>query len=185
MMSLFHDVRYGVRVLIKSPGFLTAAVLSLALGIGANATIFTMINTVFLQPLPVKQPSELMYVYGTDTNNPKNSVLGAFQPVSYPNYRDYKTQNDAFVDLAVYTFPQGVSLGGGEKPAPVNVEVVSGNYFSLLGVTPAYGRTFLPEEDLEAGANSVAVLNYKFWQRQFGGNLGVIGSTIRLNGHPF
>src|SRR6476646_4117332 len=141
-MTLLQDIRYGVRVLLKSPGFLIAAVLSLALGIGANATIFTMINTVFLQPLPVEKPSELMFVYGTDTNN-SNSLFGAFLPVSYPNYRDYKGQNAVFVDLAAYTFPQAVSLGGGEKPTPVNVELVSGNYFSLLGVRPALGRTFL------------------------------------------
>jgi putative ABC transport system permease protein len=183
-MSLLHDVRYGVRVLLKSPGFLIAAVLSLALGIGANATIFTMINTVFLQPLPVEKPSELMYVYGTDTNN-TNSLFGAFLPISYPNYRDYRAQNAVFVDLATYTFPQAVSLGGGEKPLPVNVQVVSGNYFSLLGVRPELGRTFLPEEDKDTGASAVAVLNHKFWQRQFGGNPGVVGSTIRLNGHPF
>src|SRR5262249_7579896 len=169
-MNLSQDVRYGVRVLLKSPGFLVAAVLSLALGIGANATIFTMINTVFLQPLPVEKPWELMYVYGTDSSNPQNGVLGAFHPLSYPNYLDYKVQNEVFVDLAAYTFPQGVSLAGGEKPTPVNVQVVSGNYFSLLGVRPALGRMFLPEEDRETGKSSVAVLNHKFWQRQFGGN---------------
>jgi hypothetical protein len=84
VMSLLHDVRYGIRVLLKSPGVLVAAVLSLALGIGANATIFTMINTVFLQPLPVEKPSELMYVYGTDSANAQNAVLGAFHPLSYP-----------------------------------------------------------------------------------------------------
>jgi len=126
-----------------------------------------------------------MYVYGTDSSNAQNAVLGAFHPLSYPNYRDYKGQNDVFVDLGVYSLPRGVSLGGGEKPAPVNVQVVSGNYFSLLGVRAAFGRTFRPEEDQETGASSVAVMNHKFWQRQFGSNPGVIGSTIRLNGHPF
>src|SRR5713226_4016541 len=107
-MSAIQDVKYGVRTLLKSPGFLIAAVVSLALGIGANATIFTMINTVFLQPLPVEKPSELMYVYGTDTSNAQNSLLGAFMPVSYPNYVDYKNQNDVFTDLAVYNFPVAV-----------------------------------------------------------------------------
>src|SRR6058998_3684643 len=104
-MSLVHDVRYGVRVLLKSPGFLIAAVLSLALGIGANATIFTMINTVFLQPLPVENPSELMYVYGPDVNNSQNPLFGAFMPVSYPNYADYQAQNDVFRELVAYSFP--------------------------------------------------------------------------------
>src|SRR5262245_47785673 len=127
-MTLLHDVRYGIRVLLKSPGFLAAAVVSLALGIGANATIFTMINTIFLQPLPVEKPSELMFVYGTDANNNGNSVFGQFMPVSYPNYRDYKADNDVFTDLGVYSFPNPVSLGTGGKPLPANVQLVSGNY---------------------------------------------------------
>src|SRR5215475_3420187 len=103
-MTLLQDVRYGVRVLVKSPGFLIAAVVSLALGIGANATIFTMINTIFLQPLPVDKPAELMFIYGTDSSNAQNSLIGAFQPVSYPNYVDYKTQNDVFQDIGLYSF---------------------------------------------------------------------------------
>lgn len=185
-MTFLQDVRYGIRVLLKSPGFLIAAVVSLALGIGANATIFTMINTVFLQPLPVEKPSELMYVYGTDTSNAQNSLLGAFLPVSYPNYVDYKNQNDVFADLAVYSFPNAVSAAAaGEKPAPVNVQLVSGNYFSVLGVKATLGRTFLPEEDRDAGTSAVAVLDYKFWERRFGSNPGVIGTTFRLSGHPF
>lgn len=183
-MTVIQDVRYGVRVLLKSPGFLIAAVLSLALGIGANTTIFTMINTVFLQPLPVEKPSELMYVYGTDANNAQ-SVFGSFLPISHPNFVDYREQNDVFTDLGAYSFPLPVSLGGGEKPAPINVQLVSGNYFSLLGVHAAFGRTFLPEEDRTLGTHPVAVLNYDFWQRRFGGSAAIIGDTVRLNGHPF
>src|SRR6185436_13684386 len=121
-MNLLQDIRYGLRVLVKSPGFLLAAVLSLALGIGANAMIFTLVNALFLQPLPVEKPAELMTVYGTDTNNPTNPLFGGFMPVSYPNYADYQAQNDVFQDLATYSFPQGVSLGGGEKPSPINVQ---------------------------------------------------------------
>src|SRR5262245_45048955 len=184
-MTLLQDVRYGSRVLLKSPGFLLAAVVSLVLGIGANATIFTMINTIFLQPLPVEKPAELMSVYGTDTNNTSNALLGQFMPFSYPNYVDYKTQNAVFSELAVYSFPNRVSLGGGGKPEPANVQLVSGNYFSALGVKAALGRTFLQEEDKAAGTSSVAVLDYKFWQRRFGGKSGIVGDTIRVNGHPF
>src|SRR5215831_9761443 len=146
-MTILQDVRYGLRVLIKSPGFLLVAVLSLALGIGANATIFTMINTVFLRPLPVENPLQLMFIYGTDTSNNQNAVLGAFLPLSYPNYVDYKNQNDAFVDIAVYGFPANVPVAAaGERPAPATAQLVSENYFSLLGVNPAMGRAFLPEE---------------------------------------
>jgi predicted permease len=184
-MTLLQDVRYGARVLLKSPGFLIAAVVSLALGIGANATIFTMINTIFLQPLPVEKPSELMFVYGTDSSNAGNAVFGQFMPVSYPNYVDYKQQNSLFSELGVYSFPRQVSLGTGGKPEPANVQLVSANYFSALGVKAALGRTFIPEEDTAAGTSSVAVLDYKFWQRRFGGNPGAVGGTIRVNGHPF
>src|SRR5437016_1209729 len=166
-MTFLQDVRYGIRVVIRSPGFLVAAVVSLALGIGANATIFTMINTVFLQPLPVEKPAELMYVYGTDASNTQ-SLFGAFLPVSYPNYIDYKNQNDVFSALAVYSFPNAVSAAAaGEKPAPVNVQLVSGNYFSVLGVKAASGRTFLPEEDVDAGTSAVVVLHYRYWERRF------------------
>src|ERR1051326_5104107 len=100
-MTLLHDVRYGFRVLLKSPGFFLAALLSLALGIGANATIFTIIDSVFLQPLPAEKPGDLMYIYGTDAANANsNAILGAFLPVSYPNFVDYRAQNDVFTDMA-------------------------------------------------------------------------------------
>src|SRR6516165_6323344 len=130
-MTIFQDLRYGIRVLLKSPGFLLAAMTSLALGIGANATIFTMINTVFLQPLPAEKPADLMYVYGTDNSGNKNAVLGAFMPVSYPNFVDYKEQNDVFTDLALNSFPNVVNAAvAGEKSSPINVQLVSTNYFS-------------------------------------------------------
>src|ERR1051325_321583 len=140
-MTLSQDVRYGVRVLLKSPGFVIAAVLSLALGIGANTTIFTMINAVFLQPLPVEKASELMYVFGTDSNNP-NSLFGSTMPISYLNFADYRAQNHVFTDTAAYSFPISVSLAGGEKPTPILGQLVSGNYFSLLGVHISMGRGF-------------------------------------------
>ena len=183
-MALSQDVRYGIRVLLKSPGFLIVAVLSLALGIGANTTIFTMVNSIFLQPLPVEKPGELMYVYGTDAAN-RTSIMGTFLPISYPNFADYRAQNNVFAEMGAYSFPVPVSLAGGEKPTPILGQLVTGNYFSLLGVHIAIGRGFIPEEDRTPGTHAVAVLNYKFWQRQFGGNSGIVGQTIRLNGHPF
>jgi predicted permease len=183
-MTLTQDIRYGIRVLLKSPGFVVAAVLSLALGIGANTTIFTMVNSIFLTPLPVEKASELLFVYGTDSNN-ANNVLGAFLPISYPNFSDYRQQNDVFVDTGAYSFPLPASLAGGEKPTPIMTQLVSGNYFSLLGVHIPVGRAFLPEEDQTPGAYAVAVLNYRFWQRRFGGETSIVGQTIRLNGHPF
>jgi putative ABC transport system permease protein len=185
-MTIFQDLRYGIRVLLKSPGFLLAAMTSLALGIGANATIFTMINTVFLQPLPAEKPADLMFVYGTDNSGNKNAVLGAFLPVSYPNFVDYKEQNDVFTDLALNSFPNVVNAAvGGEKPSPINVQLVSANYFSTLGVRAVYGRTFLPDEGTDEETSSVAVLDYKYWERRFGANPAVINSTIRISGRPF
>ena len=183
-MNLSQDIRYGIRILAKSPGFVLAAVLSLAVGIGANTTIFTMVNAMFLQPLPVERISELMFVFGTDSNN-TNTIFGSSLPVSYPNFVDYRAQNDAFVDMAAYSFPVIVSMGGGEKPTPISGQLVSGTYFSLLGVRITVGRAFLPEEDQIPGARRVAVLNYKFWQRQFGGKTDVIGTNLRLNGQQF
>src|SRR5215831_20853799 len=161
-MNLSQDIRYGIRILAKSPGFVIAAVLSLALGIGANTTIFTMVNALFLQPLPVERISELMFVYTTDSNN-SNSFLGSSLPVSYPNFVDYRAQNDSFVDIAAYSFPLPVSMGGGEKPTPVSAQLVTGNYFELLGVHVTIGRSFLPDEDQTPGTRPVAILNYKFW----------------------
>jgi predicted permease len=183
-MRLSQDVRYGVRVLLKSPGFLLVSVVSLALGIGANTTIFTMVNSVLLQPLPVQNPAELMYIYGTDSNN-REGLFAGFLPVSYPNFVDYRAENEAFVDVGVYGFPMPVTLGGGGKPAPMLVQLVTASYFSLLGVAPAIGRMFLAEEDQTPGTHAVAVLNYQYWQRRFGGDPSVIGNIIRLNGHPF
>src|SRR5579884_2129647 len=184
-MNFLQDVRYGVRLLLKSPGFLLTAVVSLALGIGANTTIFTMVNAIFLQALPVEKLPELMFIYGTDSNN-SNSFLGAFLPISYPNFVDYRAQSsEAFSDLGVYSFPVPASLGGGEKPTPTSIQLVSGNYFSLLGVPITIGRGFLPEEDQTPGARRILILNYKFWQRRFGGKTDVVRSDIRLNGLPF
>jgi hypothetical protein len=178
-MTLSHDVRYGIRIVFKSPAFVIAAVLSVVLGIGANTTICTMINAVFLQPLPVEKPAELMYVYRTDTNN-SNNVLGTFLPVSYPNFADYRAQNGVFADTGAYGFPISVGLGGGEKPTPVLAQLVSGNHFALLGVHIAVGRGFIPQEDRAPAERRVAVLNYRFWQRRFGAGREIIGEPDNL-----
>src|SRR5215210_5074797 len=145
MGTLMQDIRFGARMLFKSRAFTVVAILSLALGIGANTTIFTLVNAVLLQPLPVAEPAQLMSVFGTDENNRGNQL--DYAPISYPNYVDYRDQNNVFSGLLIYGFT-GMSLSGsGGEPEQINGLMVSGNYFDLLGVKAAQGRTFLPDED--------------------------------------
>jgi len=183
MDTLWQDFRYGLRLLVKSPGFATVAVLSLALGIGANTTIFTLINTLFLKPLPVEEPSRVMAIFGTDANEIGNAV-GQFLPVSQPNLTDYRQNNTVFSGLTIMTFG-AVSLSGTEEPANLGAQLVSGNYFDVLGVKAAFGRTFLPEEDTTLGTHPVVVLSYGSWKRRFGGDPTLVGRTITLNRLPF
>jgi predicted permease len=160
--------------------FTLVAVLSLALGIGANTAIFTLVNALFLNPLPVERPSELVSLQTVDERNPGVSS------VSYPNFRDFKNESDVFSGLAAYSFPNLIALrvGGGE-PEQVFVEFASGNYFDVLGVEPALGRFFLPEEDETPGSHPVAVLSHGLWTRRFGSDPRVLGTTVPLNGHAF
>lgn len=180
MRTLWLDLRYVLRGLARSPGFAAAAVISLALGIGANTTIFTLINAVFLNPLPVEKPSELLAVLTVDANNP------GVWTVSYPNYKDLRDQNEVFDSLAAYSFPNPASMQArGNEPEQIMVEFVTGNYFDVLGLKPAAGRFFLPEEDKTPGAHPVVVLGYGFWTRRFGRDPRVLGSTFALNGRQY
>ncbi len=179
MRTLGQDVRYSFRTLVKNPGFASVAVISLALGIGANTTIFTLINAVFLNPLPVERPSELLAVLTVDAHNP------GVWTMSYPNYRDVRDENAVFNGLAAYSFPNPASMSArGDEPEPIFLEFVTGNYFDVLGIEPALGRFFLPEEDETPGSHPVVVLGHGFWRRRFGGDPKVLGSTIGLNGRP-
>jgi putative ABC transport system permease protein len=183
METMIQDVRYGFRMLLKSPGFTLVAALSLALGIGANTTIFTLINAVFLQPIPVEDPPRLVSVFTTDERN--KGDFNDFMPTSQPNFRDYRDGATLFAGMAAH---QGVGLNfvdGTGKPERINGEIVSGNYFDLLGVKAALGRTFLPEEDRTPGASPVVVLSQGFWKKSFGGDSQIIGKPIKLNGREF
>src|SRR5947209_4451660 len=156
MDRFWQDLRYGFRLLIKSPGFSIVAILSLALGIGANTAIFSLISGFLLTPLPVDQPRQLVTIFTADKKNPGNL------PVSHYNYNDYRDKGDAFSGVIAYTFG-GASMKSGDKTEPVNYEIASGNYFDVLGVKAARGRTFLPEEDKTPGANPVAVISDGLW----------------------
>jgi predicted permease len=177
--DFWQDLRYGVRVIVKSPGFTLAAVLSLALGIGANTTIFTVVKALFLNPLPVEDADTLVALFTTDEKNKGqgNDLL----PISKPNYQDLRDQTDVFSSVAGFSFA-GVSLSSGTgDPEDLPAVLVSSNYFDLLGVKPALGRTFLPEEDGAPGAHPVVVISHRLWKNRFGSDPGLIGKTIRLN----
>jgi len=176
---LWQDVRFGLRQLRKAPGFTVVALLSLVLGIGANAVIFSLISTILLRPLPVDRPGEVVAIAQTKQNN---SLY--VQPMSYLNYLDMRDRNHSLTGMGVYRFaPMSLSHNGNNER--VWGYLVSGNYFDLLGVRPALGRMFSVEEDRKPLANPVVVLSYGCWKRRFGGDEGLVGRTLLINGHSF
>jgi predicted permease len=180
-----QDLRGGLRMLKKSPGFTFVAVLSLALGIGANTAIFTIINAVFLHPLPVEEPSRLAEVFTHDTITFNANANFQLTGTSLPNYEDYRDQNNVFTGLATVTFPITLNWGGRAEPQQLNASLVSGNFFDVLGVKPYRGRTFLADGDKKIGGNPEVVLSYSLWARRFGSDEKFIGQTILLNGTPY
>ena len=177
MESLIKDIRYGLRNLIKRPGFTAVAVITLALGIGANTAIFSLISTVLLRPLPVAHAEQLVEVYGT-THHGADYTLQ-----SYLNYKDYRDRNNVFSGLMSYRFaPMSMSHEG--RNERVWGFLVSGNYFDTLGIHPFLGRYFLPEEDQTLGSHPVAVITYACWQKRFASQ-NVIGQPLRINGVTF
>jgi len=177
MQTLWQDLRYGARTLLKKPGFTLIAIITLGLGIGANTAIFSLVNTVMLRPLPVAAADRIVEVIPLG----KGSNIGAF---SYPLYKDFRDKNEVLDGLATYFFaPMSLSLNGVNERAWGYL--VSGNYFDVLGVRAIKGRMFTQEEDRVPGANPVAVVSYGCWQRRFGGDPNLVGRTIKLNGHDF
>jgi predicted permease len=174
---MINDLRFAVRMLIKYPAFSIVAFLALVLGIGANTTVFGIINALLLRPLPVGHAEEVVKVFTTDNHIPGN------QSSSYLNFQDYAKQNTAFSSMAAYTFA-GMGLTRGSDTLNVGGLLVSGNYFDLLQVKPCLGRTFLPEEDSAPTGHPVVVLGYNFWKK-LGGDPTMVGSPITLNGHSF
>jgi predicted permease len=176
-----QDLRGGVRNLLKRPGFTSIAVLSLALGIGANTAIFTIINAVFLHPLPVEKPSELAQMYTRDTLTVDTNANFQLTPTSLPNYEDYHDQNSVFSGLAADTFTIPLNWGGQAEPVQLLGVLVSPNFFDVLGVKAYRGRTFSPDEGKKVGADPVVVLSYALWAHRFGSSDKIIGQTISLN----
>jgi predicted permease len=178
MEKLLKDTRYAVRMLMKSPGFTMVAVLSLALGIGVNTAIFTVVNAVLLRPMPVERPEELVeiYTYG-DENYPQATS-------SYLDYVDLRDQNDVFSGLVAHSM-MFASFSRDTGSQLLMGELVTGNYFDVMGIEPVIGRDFLPEEDQSPGTHPVAILNYGFWQREFGADQEIIGQTFKMNGTTY
>jgi predicted permease len=173
MKNLLHDVRYGLRVLAKSPGFTAIAILTLALGIGANTALFSVVNGVLLNPLPFPNPDQLFALYSkTDTFNQSS--------VTYLNFLDWQKNNHSFSSLCAFR-SDNYNLTGAGEPERLHAHMVSLEFFPMLGLRPLVGRTFRPEED-QAGASPVAVISDALWKRRFASSPEVIGKSITLNG---
>ena len=173
---MFQDLRYGVRTLVKSPAFTLVAALSLALGIGANTAIFSLVNAALLRPLPVRDADRLVSVFMADQRNPGNL------PLSDLNYRDLRDQNQVFSEMAAFTFAQ-LNYATGSESEQIPAQVVTANYFSVLGAEPTLGRGFRADED--KSMVPVAVISYGFWDRRLGKDPNVVGKTLTLNRTPF
>jgi len=185
METMWQDIRYAVRMLIKNPGFSAIAVLSLALGIGANTTIFTIVNAILLHPLPVKDISRLVEVDTVDTKTLVTTANTTKLGMSYPNCQDYARENQVFSGVSCIAGPLPLTWSGGAEPKQVLGQLVNANYFDVLGLTPARGRFFLPDEDTKPGGNNVAVLSYSLWVNKFGSDPNIAGKVMTLNATPY
>lgn len=175
MNTLLKDLRYGVRSLLKRPAFTAIAIATLALGIGANTAIFSLVNSVLLRALPFPDPDRLVMVWedGSNAGFPRNSLTAG-------SYSDFKTQNRVFEGMAA-TNPRSFNLTGDGEPQKVDGNAVTADFFPVLGVKPLLGRYILPEED-QPGAGKVVMLNYRLWQQRYGGDQNIVGRQIPLNG---
>jgi putative ABC transport system permease protein len=179
MKTLWQDLRYGARMLVKKPGFTLIAVITLALGIGANTAIFSLVNTMFLRPLPVEKPEQLVALNNVSLNGERN-----FPAFSIPNYRDLRDRNDVLAGLAAYRIAP-ISLSNNGVNTRLWAYLATGNYFEMLGVKPALGRFFTPEDDKAPGAHPVAVVTHECWQRRFAGDSNIVGKKVLVNGHSY
>jgi len=179
METLMQDIRYGVRMLLKTPGLMFIAVLTLGLGIGANTAIFSMVDSLLLRPLPLQDPGRIAVLAMQQKN-------GGVQPqFSIPDYQDIQKQTgESFSGLAGYLFGLDGLSSEGAKPERIMTSYVSGNFFSMLGLKPALGRFILPSEGETVGADPVMVLSYAYWKSHFGGDAAIVGRKVSVDGHP-
>src|SRR5215475_3289653 len=177
MRTLWQDLRYGARMLLKNPGFTLIAVLTLALGIGANTAIFSVVNGVLLSALPYPHPEQLAMVW---CDNRRQGIPDDI--TSYPNFVDWRDRNKTFQGMAGVT-DDTYNLTGRGEPEEIRAASVSPNFFQLLGVNPALGRGFTAEEE-QPGRDRIAILSHSLWQRHFGGDPDILNKTISLSGEP-
>ncbi|HWS87827.1 MAG TPA: ABC transporter permease [Pyrinomonadaceae bacterium] len=177
MKNLVHDIRYGARVLSKSPGFTAVAVLALALGVAANTAIFSVVNAVLIRPLPYRDPARLVLVW--EQNRAKEKLRNVVSPA---NFIDWREQTEVFEEMAAYSDWRANLTGGGE-PVEVPVQYTTPNLFRVLGARPILGRDFTPD-DARPEAPAVVVISHGLWQRRFGSDPGVVGRAVTLNGTP-
>jgi len=176
METLLRDVRYGIRSLVKRPGFTVVALIALALGIGANTAIFSLVNAVLLTPLPFAEPDRLVWMWGNIRNGGNRASVAPL------DFLDYRKENKTFEEFAAsFSIPLALNLTGSGEPERLSAAAVTGNYFQALGAKPALGRIFLLENE-RPGGDQVAVLSYGLWQKRFGGEHGIIGKTVTLDG---
>lgn len=178
--SVWGDIRYAVRTLRKTPGFTLVAVLALAVGIGANTAIYSLVDAVFVRGLPYPESDRLMVLVG----NVRRAAGVERRGGSYPDYVDWRAQQTKFSDLSIYMQTTTTLFGSGEAER-VAIEAVSAPYFSLVGMTPASGRTFRPDEDQAANRDAVVVLSDGLWKRRFGGDATVVGQRILFGTRAF
>jgi macrolide transport system ATP-binding/permease protein len=179
--NLLQDVRFALRLLWRMPAVTTVAVISLALGIGANTTVFTLVNAILLNPMPVRDISRVVNV---GTGEIRDGAPVHLMGTSRPNFEDLRAHNTVFSGVTLTGFTP-LALSGDGDPEQLIAQIVTGNYFDVLGPPIAAGRTFVPEEDQQLGAHPVTVLSHGLWQRRFGGSRDIIGRQITLNGHSF
>ena len=180
MDTVLSDLRYAFRMLGRNPGFTAVAVLTLALGIGANTTMFGVVNATLLKPLPFPDSEKLVMVWQGQVKDPKNLNI-----VSLPNYRDWLDQNRVFEDIALFdSAGKGYNLSGGSEPEQVSGVRVTASFFPVLGVAPLMGRTFLPEEEI-AGRDREVVLSHGLWSRRYGADPAIVGKTVTIDSQEF
>ena len=199
MQTLWQDIRYGLRMLGKNPGFAAVAIATLALGIGANTAIFSLVNAVMLQSIPVRNPQQLVVLRWSAHAHPQNAGSSSYGDCqwskwtdkvsgscsfSYPMFKAVREHAEAFSSVGAFAGPAQLDLTGNGTASITRAEIVSGDYFQTLGVQAAAGRTIEPSDE-RPGAEAVAVLSYAYWQGAFGGAQSAIGKSIKLNGVPF
>jgi len=177
MNTFLQDLRYGIRMLAKSPGFTVVAIITLALGIGANTAIFSVVNAVLIRPLPYKEPERIVMVW--ERNIPRSREQNVISPA---NFQDWQEQSSVFEEMVAF-YDNPINLTGTGDPEELSVQNVTTNMFSMLGANVALGRSFLPE-DGKPESERVVILSYGLWVRRFGSDPGIIGNTISLNGNP-